>query len=372
VESNGLIESRNVASDAETASNARPRLAFVHSVRDRVADVDGVDGVTLSTGLPFSHDGTTARWGTTAMLRDASRALGNADLRAVLPGYFDVLRISLVDGRAFTAADDSVYQNVVMIEDAAAKAAFGDESPIGKSIVTHILRRADQPFTVIGVVRHEQHGSLLGAEHPIIYFPWSAGALEHGDWAIRAHGNPTAIAAAVRDAIQSMPIPFSSNTRVGGPSARHLIVNDIQPLAAFIDSAMGPTRFVVFIVGALAVIAATLTAVGLYSVLASSVRQRTAEIGVRMAFGAEPRDIFSLVVKDGLRLSAIGLFLGALLALASTRVITGLLAGVRATDPLTYIVMSLVFLAIALLATFVPARRAASLDPNVALRVDGA
>ncbi len=347
---------------------AGDRMAYVQRVATRLAAIPGVEGVTISTGLPFSHDGTTAAWGTRVLLRDPARSLGQADLRAVLPGYFELLRIPLVEGRLFSAAEDSVHGDQVIIDDAAAEAAFGNASPIGQTIVTRILGRPDQPFTVVGVVRRERHSVLVGRDRPIIYFPWSAGALEAGDWAVRTNADPAATARAIRATIDAMPMDFASNLRVGGPEARRVLVNDLQPLAALVGRALAPTRFLLVSMAAFASIAALFTALGLYSVLSSAVGQRTAEIGVRMAFGAESSDIFALIVRQGLGLSAIGLGFGIVVARVLMRGVAGLLVGVRPTDPITFAGSVAVFLVIALLACWLPARRAARLSPDVALR----
>jgi putative ABC transport system permease protein len=352
-------------------TSAADRLAFIDAVRTRIAAVPGVDGVTQSTGLPFGNAGSTKPWGTTDMLRDSTRMIGQADLRAVLPGYFELLRIPLVEGRLFTLGKDSVDRGQVIIDDGAAKAAFGDASAIGRQIVTQILNRGDEAFTVVGVVRRERHNSLVGADRPIIYFPWATGALEFGQWAVHTRGDPVASAPGIRAAIESLPIDYASNTRVGGAEARRLIVNDMQPLSAFVDRTLAPTRLMLVLLAAFAGLAALLAALGLYSVLSSAVRQRTAEIGVRMAFGAEARDIFALVVEHGITLSVYGLVLGVALALFLTRRMASLLVGVGPTDPMTFLATIVVFLAIALLACWLPARRAAALDPTAALR-DGA
>jgi putative ABC transport system permease protein len=353
-------------------TSAADRLAYVDAVRARIAAVPGVEGVTLSTGLPFGNAGSTKSWGTADMLRDSARVVGQADLRAVTPGYFELLRIPLVAGRVFTPGQDSVDRRQVIIDDAAAAAAFGSAPPIGQTIVTQILDHGNEPFTVVGVVRRERHNSLVGADRPMIYFPWATGALQAGQWAVRTRGDPFALAPTIRAAIESLPIPYASNTRAGSADARRLIVNDMQPLNAFVDRELAPTRFMLMLLGGFAGVAALLAALGLYSVLSSAVRQRTAEIGVRMAFGADSRDIFALVVGHGLRLSIAGLALGVAFAWMLARRMAGLLVGVRPTDPVTFGATIVVFLGIALLACWLPARRASSLDPSIALREDAA
>ena len=148
----------------------------------------------------------------------------------------------------------------------------------------------------------------------------------------------------------------------------NMLVVDIIPLSTFVNKAMAGPRFSLVLLARFAAIAAALAAVGLYGVLSSLVRQRAAEIGVRMAFGANPSDIFSLVLSEGLRLSTIGLAIGVVLALGATQVLSTTVVGIRPTDVATFVVTALVFIGIASLACWIPARRAAGVDPNVALR----
>jgi putative ABC transport system permease protein len=143
---------------------------------------------------------------------------------------------------------------------------------------------------------------------------------------------------------------------------------EVQPMSALVDRAMASTRFALALIATFAVIAALLAAIGLYGVLSTVVRQRTAEIGVRMAFGAPKSSIFQLVIGQGLRLSAIGIALGTAGALLLTRGMTTMLVGVRATDPITFVAIAGLFVVIAAVSSWLPARRAAALDPNVALR----
>lgn len=347
------------------------RMRFVMRVQERLEAIPGVTGATVATALPFSTGGTTAAWGTTALLDDPANAIGEADLRAILPGYFDVMRIGVVDGRTFSAAD-SINRDEVVIDEDLARRTFGNASAIGKTVVTHILGRANQPFTVIGVVRRERHASLRTQDRPLIYFTWATGMLQAGDWALRSNRSPESLAEPIRTALADVGLELRSNTRVGDAEARRVIVNRPQPLSALVDREIAPTRFVLVLITVFAIVAALLAAIGLYGVLASSVRQRTSEIGVRVAFGAEPRDIFSLVIGEGMRLSGIGLAIGVVLAVVATRAMTSILVSVEPFDPLTFATMALLFMVVAILACWVPARAAASLDPTTALRQDNA
>ncbi|MEI9975524.1 MAG: FtsX-like permease family protein [Ignavibacteriota bacterium] len=173
-------------------------------------------------------------------------------------------------------------------------------------------------------------------------------------WAIRTAGDPMKLVPLVREEIAKFD--------------KGLAVADMQPMTAFLGRAQAETRFALILIAVFAGIAALLAAVGLYGVLASAVRQRTAEIGVRMALGAAPMRIFGLVVGQGLALSAIGIAVGIIAALGLTRVMASMLVGVKATDPLTFAAMAAVFLAVTAIASWIPAVRAAGLDPTNALR----
>jgi putative ABC transport system permease protein len=185
----------------------------------------------------------------------------------------------------------------------------------------------------------------------MIFFPATIAA---GRWVIRTAGDPARMGPAVRAAISAIDplVP----------------VAELKPMTDYLDRARAPTRFALVLIGIFAIVAAVLTAVGLYGVLSSVVRQRTAEIGVRMAFGAPRGTIFRLVIGQGLKLSGVGIAAGLVGALWLTQAMTKMLVGVKATDPVTFASMAAVFLVIAAAACWLPARRASALDPTVALR----
>jgi putative ABC transport system permease protein len=183
------------------------------------------------------------------------------------------------------------------------------------------------------------------------------GLFGHGaatTWAVRASVDPTTLTAPIRAAIRELD-PSLANA-------------EVRPFGGFVDRALAPTRFALVLIGIFASIAAILAAVGLYGVLSTLVRMRTAEIGLRMAFGAQQSSIMQLIVGQGLRLSAIGIVIGGVSAFLLTRTMTSMLVGVTPNDPLTFAAIVLLFVVIATLASWVPARRAAGLDPTRALR----
>jgi putative ABC transport system permease protein len=243
----------------------------------------------------------------------------------------------------------------VVIDQTLAAKAFPRGSAIGKRILVRVQTPEPEWVEVIGVVAHQRNTSLADPGREQVYF--TDGFVGHGAvarWAIRTTGDPAKYAASVRAAI----------TKVGP----HLMLTEMQPMDALMDQAQASTRFSLLLVGVFAVVAALLAGVGLYGVLSTVVRQRTAEIGVRMALGAAPASIFQLIVGRGLGLSAVGIALGLAAALQLTQVMTGMLVGVKPADPSTFAAIVVLFLVISAVASWLPARRAAALDPTVALR----
>jgi putative ABC transport system permease protein len=340
---------RNTQAGGDTA-----RRIFIQQFRDRLAAIPGVRAVTAANPLPLDGSLSNARWGTAEAQSDPNR-FHQGNVHFVLPGYFEAMRTRLVAGRTFTEADNHPQAAVMVIDDMMARKAFGSASAVGKRLLARIRTNDAEWFDVIGVVAHARHDSLAGAGREAMFFAdglvgWGA----VGRWALRVDGDPMHIVPTVRS--------------IGRELQPLMPIAEVQPLRAFVDKAGAPTRFALVLIGVFAVIAVILAAVGLYGVLSSLVRQRTAEIGVRMALGAPRESIFQLVVSHGMRLSVIGIVVGLAGALALTRGMSTMLVGVRPTDPLTFAAIVGLFLAIAFAACWFPARRAAGLEPTIALR----
>jgi putative ABC transport system permease protein len=226
---------------------------------------------------------------------------------------------------------------------------------VGKRILIRLRTPEPEWVQIIGVVAHQMTTSLSDPGREQIYFTdgfVSFGRIQR--WAIRTAGDPGAYAGQVREALKALD--------------PHLSLFEVQTMDVLVEHAQASARFSLLLIGVFATIAALLAGVGLYGVLSTLVRQRTAEIGVRMALGAAPTNIFQLVVGQGLVLSAMGIAVGVAAALGLTRAIASLLVGVRATDPVTYAAIILLFFVIATAASWIPALRAAALDPTEALR----
>jgi len=295
------------------------------------------------------------RWGLEPALGDPSKYQA-ADFQIVLPGYFETMRAPPLAGRAFTESDNRPDRLVVIIDQMLAAKAFPGESAIGKRLLTRIVTPQPVWMAVIGVVAHQRETSLQQAGREQLFVTDGYTGNFANNWVLRTAGAPGGYAQRVRAAIAA--------------AGSNIAISDLQPMDALVAQAKSGTRFSLLLIGVLAAMASILAGVGLYGVLATLVRQRTAEIGLRMAFGAAPRSIFSLVIGQGLRITIAGVVLGVAAALVLTRAMTSMLVGVERTDAVTYAGVAILFAAIATVSSWAPAYRAAGLDPTAALRED--
>ena len=338
---------------ATPAARAAARAAMIRRIEDSLRGIAGVQGVTASFPFPLTGNFSPIRWGTEEAQADPSKFQAT-DFEVVLPGYFETMRAPLLAGRTFTEDDNLPGRNYVIVDQALANKAFPGQSAIGKRILTRIRTPQAESVQIIGVVGHQREESLAEPGREQIYFPDAfLGSAAVRSWAVRTGSDPAGYESQVRAAIAGV--------------SRNLLIKDMEPAETVVNRAQAGTRFSLLLIGVFAVIAGTLAGVGLYGVLSTAVRQRTAEIGVRMAMGAERGDIVQLVVMQGLRLSGAGILLGLVAAFLLGRVMTAMLVGVKATDPATFVAMAVVFLGISALASWLPARRAAGLDPKTAL-----
>jgi putative ABC transport system permease protein len=336
------------------AQTQEAREAYQRRLRERLSGLPGVTAVTAANPLPLDGTLANSRWGPEAAAGDPSK-FQQANVHVVLPGYIESMRTRLIAGRTFTDADNRDSAKTIMIDRKLAAKAFPNESAVGKRLLVRLRGAEPELLEVIGVVDHQRHETLASDGREAIFF--TDGYMGHGfanNWALRVTGDPGPLAPAVRAIVAEI------EPRVP--------VSDLQSMEVLVDRAMGPTRFALALIGVFAIIAAVLAGVGLYGVLSTTVRQRTAEIGVRMAFGAPNRSIFGLMIGEGLKLSAAGVALGLIAAYLLTRIMSSMLVGVGATDPATFGAIVLLFFVIAGVASWLPARRAAGLEPTIALR----
>jgi predicted permease len=276
----------------------------------------------------------------------------NANINAATPDYFRTLGIPLVRGREFNSGDVLGKPEVVIINQEAARRFWPDEDPIGTRI-----RIGDQTWrTVVGVIGDARQGSLDVDPRQELYFPYAQQPYRRATIAIRGEGDVEDLANAIRAQVQSVD--------------RALPVFDVKTMNQLIDESVSPKRFSMTVLVIFAVFALVLATVGVYAVMSYSVEKRVHEIGIRMALGAEAGDVLRLVLRNGITLAVPGIAIGVVASFGVTRLVSNLLFGIGATDPLTFVSISTLLLIVALLACYIPARRASRVDPMVALRIE--
>ena len=343
-----------IAGTPRNADTPEKLAVFARTVKDRLRSIPGVESVTAASRFPFEPGFFPIRWGTEEAQADASKFQAT-DSEVVLPGYFETMHIPLLEGRTFTDDDNLPKRDFVVVDDLLAKKAFHGESAVGRRILIRVRTPQAEWVQIIGVVAHQRETSLAEVGREQVYFTDAfVGSGATNFWTIRTRNDPANYANVVGAAVHDVD--------------SQVVVNEVQTGDALMEKAQAGTRFSLLLIGVFATIAGVLAGVGLYGVLATTVRHRTAEIGVRMALGAEPARVFQLVVTQGFRLSAIGIACGLVAAVGLTQLMKAMLIGVRATDPATYGAMVLLFLMISALSSWLPARRAAALDPVKALR----
>lgn len=330
------------------------RSAFFDDLTGRIERLPGVESAGVVSQLPF----TDAYWSYPVLAEGRPSRVEEeefVDLRSVTPGYFETVGAKLVSGRNFQAGDDLTTSHVAILDSNLADRLFPGENPIDQEVrvkETELVRR------VIGVVEHINHYGLEEEPKGQIYFAYAQNPRQSGGVVIRAAGDvdPESLVPGIRQQLSAIDADQPAF--------------DIATMQERVASSLGPARFSLGLFSIAAVIAIVLAAVGLYALLSFSVSQRQKEMGVRVALGAERKELLSLVVRQGLRLVAIGLGVGLLTAVAGVRSLESLLYGVPAYDPLTFVTVAVALLLIAFLATLVPALQATRVNPVTALRND--
>ena len=275
----------------------------------------------------------------------------------VSPGYFDTLGIPVLLGRDFSRRDTETGAAVAVVNDTLARFYFRGRNPLGRRIRLPDYPRG-APFEVIGVVGDTRYNNLRAPNPRIVYLPYTAYVKSLGamNFAVRTAGDPTASSAAVREQLRA--------------ADKEIRPNNVRTLAAQIDESLTEERLIARASSAFGLLALLLASIGLYGVMSCAVKRRTAELGIRMALGAGRGDILWMVSREVLALSALGIAGGVPVALASARLVANRLFGVEPSDPLALATAALVMTAVALLAGYLPARRASRVDPMVALRCE--
>jgi predicted permease len=325
---------------------------FFRDVIERAKAVPGVVSASVSANGVFGG-GISATVFREGEQTDPNNRGTLVNLDDVTPGHFETMRIPLLSGRDFTDFDREKTTPVAIINQAMANLVWPGQEALGKRFA--IVQQQDL-LQVVGVVGTTVVGQIGEEPQPIAYFPMRQQYSPAASLVVRTTGNPETLLGAVRTQVQQID--------------KNLAFTNAQTVQQILGQGLWPARMGAALLGLFGALAMILASIGIYGVLAYSVAQRTSEIGLRMALGAQPRQVLRLVLKQGMLLALIGAAVGIVVALPVARLAAGLLYGVSATDPLTYAGITLLLMGVALLACYLPARRATRIDPLVALRVE--
>jgi putative ABC transport system permease protein len=342
------------------ATETRPQVT-VRELLERLKNQPGVQAVGAASDK--ANFQITVENRQTGIEEDYPRV----SFQGVTPDYFRALGVPFLQGRAFTEQDALEVPRVVILTEALAKRCFPNENPIGKRVYSgrlnpgqagEIDRWTNQPIwaEVVGVVADVRGMSLDPQVEMNVYVPYWQFPMQAPTLVMRTIGNPATFTAALHNEVRELH--------------KNLPAPKVQTMNERLSDVVAEPRFQTLLLGLFGLVTLALVSAGIYGVVSYSVAQRTHEIGVRMALGAERRDVLKLVVGQGMRLVSIGVAAGLLGALALTRLLRALLFGVSATDPLSFALAGLLLIGMVLLACYLPARRAARVDPVIALRTE--
>jgi putative ABC transport system permease protein len=344
----------DVSLPAAKYKEAAQQLAFWEQLQGRVSQLPGVERVAAVTALPFTG-GSVFAFSIEGRPAAPPGQEPDAEYRVVTPSYFETMGMTLVRGSAFTEQHTANSPAVTIISETLARKHFQGEDPIGKRINTGNPETA--PWrTVIGVIRDIRQKALDEEPYPQMYVPYMQAPARTMALVVRASSDPQSLVPAIRNELSAMD--------------KDQPLYNVRTMAQLMSESIARQRFSMLLIAVFAAVGLVLASVGIYGVMSYTVTQRTHEIGVRMALGASHRDVLRMVVRQGMILALVGTGLGLIASFLLTRLISSLLFSVSATDPLTYVLISLLLVSIALLACLIPARRATRVDPMVALRYE--
>jgi len=331
--------------------------AYYTQLFERLRELPGVESVSGTDDLPLRQfQGSGFAFEVQGRPAAGPGSEPTADFFFVEPRYFETMQIPMLRGRAFTDQDNEHSAPVAIISKSLAQRLWSDQDPIGQQLRPFVGDPNPRWYRIIGVVADAKQRGLGTEQRPTIYRTYYQSTVRYTFVLVRTHPDPLSMAAAVKNAIASVD--------------RGLALGVVQTLDQQLAQSVSTQRFSMMLLALFGGLALSLAAIGVYGVTAYTATLRTQEVGVRMALGAQPADIVKLVLGESLRMGLAGVVVGIASALALTRVMRNLLYGVSATDPLTFLAVSAVLVAVALGAGYLPARRAARVDPIVALRFE--
>jgi predicted permease len=329
------------------------QIVFYRTVLERLSSLRGVTAAATGVPLPFSDEGGSASFNIEGRATPPGDPGPHGNVRFVSPGYFEAMGIPLKGGRLFGSEDRQGTEPAIIIDENLARQYWPNEDPIGKH-----MRRGRAPWSsIVGVVGRVKDSNLAGdSSKGAYYYCTYQQPIPFASLIIKTQGDPASLAPAIRQAVREV----DSNQPI----------HRLKTMEDMVAGSLAPRRFVVRLLGLFALIALFMAALGLYGVISYSVTQRTQEIGVRMALGAQSGSLLAMVVGQGLRLAGLGVVIGLALAIACGQLVQNQLFGVSVLDPITFASISAALLGAAFLASYLPARRATKVDPLEALRYE--
>jgi putative ABC transport system permease protein len=334
------------------------RNNFFRQLLERLAPTPGAESVALTSSLPLLEEDISGA-GFYVEGKPKPKDISETPIAfqsAVSPGYFRTMGMRLIRGREFNDSDVEGKERVVIVDETIARRFFASEDPLGRRLTFGGSKSGPQWLTIVGVVGAVRHYGLKSDSRMHAYQPYQQASSPNMTIVARGAGDPTSLTTAMRNAVAALD--------------RDLPLYATRPMAEVVAAAMWDDKYVGILFGLFAALALSLAAVGIYGVVSYSVAQRTREIGLRVALGAQTGDVMRMIIRQGLALAGLGAAIGLGAAALAARLMKSLLFNVSVTDPMTFTILPLSLLAVAVAACWIPARRAAKVDPMVALKYE--
>lgn len=348
-----------ISLSSDTYERPEACVLYINQTLTRLRALPGVESVAFVAPMPFSGGNVGSDFRIEGTPEPAPGAEPGANNRSVTPEYFQAMKIPLIKGRYFNEQDRRGGVGAAIINQTLAQRYFANEEPIGKRISKIGANQNEgdpEQWEIVGVVGDVHHSDLTKAANPEIYLPYQQNSWNWGNFLVRTSNEPANLAPAFREQIRAVD--------------KGVTLTNVRPLPEAISETVAQPRFYTFLFALFGAIGLVLTVTGVYGLISYTVSQRTQEIGIRMALGATRQDVVTLVLRQGVVLALAGVVIGLAISLVVARVIVSLLFDVKPTDWISFSVAALVLLGAAILASYIPARRATKVDPLVALRYE--